>query len=616
MKKISLSFFILLAFFTQVIITDTIIYVSEMRYIFANAIALILNIALIVFLIKSKKIKIENNFKKWDLIFLTIILILTVATIIFPDEFWDSYSYHIYLQQEPFADKVNDDFFPGRTLTSFVFPIADRIFCMFRSILGFRLGALPGYLLLIVMFYQIKRILKKILKIEIKDVYLSILSMLPLGTFIILQQIGTYYIDNFSIVILLEFIYVILYEADEIFKEKSRLYYLALITGIGVCIKITNAIYMIAPLVYVLIKNIKDIKQIKWFDYILLVITAFLPMLPYFLDAVIQTGSPVFPYYNTIFKSKYFAETNWLDTRYGPKTIIEFLIWPIIIILYPRRAYEVGRTDLAFASGYIVLIIYVIYTLYKIIIKKEKIKLTTTLLYVLTLLYFYLVWEKFIIGYTRYAGIIAILSTIFIIKLFLESVNMQRILSILILGGVLSITAYNGIYEYIYYGSPYNYKLVMDGNEASKNNIKTNVKKVLKDRNNIKYDINGIWGVIYDDSAVPTLLNVDDKLVHLEYGFKTGETQISQDIYWDNVLNNDIYVPLYSFKLDGKLEYFDRFHFEVVEITDILTDVSFLQWDSPIFIVKVKYNENITTGENKAIFEKLHKEIIEQKQEV
>lgn len=613
-KKISISFFILLVFFAQVIITDTIIYFSGMRYIIANAIALVPNIILIIFLIKKQIIKLENNFNQGDIIFLTIIFIVTALTIVFPDEFWDSYSYHIYLQQDPFADKINDDFFPGRTLTSFVFPIADRVFCMFRSILGFRLGTLPGYLLLIVMFYQIKKILKQLINKEIKEIYLSILSMLPLGTFVILQQIGTYYIDNFSIVILLEVVYAILYDSDEIFKNKSRLYYLAFIVGIGVCIKITNAIYMILPLIYLLIKNIKDIKQIKWYDYICLVITAFIPMLPYFLDAVIQTGSPVFPYYNTIFQSEYFAQENWLDDRYGPKNIIQFLLWPLYILKHPQKAYELGETDFSFASGYIVAIIYLIYLLYKKIIKKEKLELTTTI-YILNLLYFYIVWEKFIIGYTRYAGVIAVLSTILIIKVFVNSVKTQKIVAILILSGTLMMTAYQGIYQYAYYGSPINYVSALQGNISSRYNIKVNMYKLFKDRENLKYDIDGVWGVIYDDSAVPTLLNVDDRLVHLEYGFKTGESEISQKIYWDNVLNNDIYVPLYSFKLQGKLDYFDRFGFKVTEIVDIITNPSFLQWDAPIYIVKVEYDEE-KLGGNKDIFDKLEKELIKQNQEV
>ncbi len=612
MKKINFSFFILLILLIQVIFTDTIIYFTGLGYIIANVIGLVFNVALIILFIKKKWIKIKSDFCKWDIIFLVIMLVFTAATIIFPDEFWDSYSYHLYLQEEPFADKINEDFFPGRTLTSFVFPIADRVFCMFRSLLGFRLGTLPGYLILIVMFYQIKKILKQLLKKETKDMYISILSMLPLGTFIILQQTGTYYIDNFSIVILLEFMYIALCEVDGIFKEKLRLYYLALIVGIGVCIKITNAIYMIGPLVYVLIKNFKDIKQIKWYDYILLVITAFLPMLPYFLDAVIQTGSPVFPYYNTIFKSEYFAEENWLDNRYGPKNIIQFLLWPIYIIKHPQKAYEVGKTDFAFASGYIIVILCIMYATYKKVIKKEKVKLDINLIYVINLLYLYLVWEKFVIGYTRYAGIIIVLATIFIIKIFLDSIEKQKIIEILVLAGILCGTAYQGIYQYIYYGPAYNYYAALQGNVVAKDLIKSNIKKVFKDKINIRYDIDGIWGVIYDDSAVPMLLNEDDRIVHLEYGIKTGNSEKSQNLYWKNVLENNIYVPLYNLKLDGKLQEFDRFHFEVVEIVDVITNANFLKDDGVIYIVKIKYNENISSG-NKEIFERLQKEIVKEK---
>ena len=156
-----------------------------------------------------------------DLIFIAILLVITGLTIIYPDTFWDSYSYHIYLQQNPFADKINSDFFPGRTLTSFVYPIADRIFYMFRTVLGFRLGTLPGYFLIAVMFYQIKKYLNKLIGEKIDSKYISILSIIPLGVFIILQQLGTYYIDNFSVVILLEILYIVLFERENIFKEKS-----------------------------------------------------------------------------------------------------------------------------------------------------------------------------------------------------------------------------------------------------------------------------------------------------------------------------------------------------------------------------------------------------------
>lgn len=607
MKKINICFFILLVLFIQVILADTTIYFLHLPYSVGNVIASVLNISAIVFCIRKEWIKIESNFSKWDLIFLVIILLTIAVTIIFPDEFWDSYSYHIYLQENPFTDKINSDFFPGRTLTTFVFPIADRIFYMFRSLLGFRLGTLPGYLLIVVMYYEIKKILKLILKKDIKEIYLSVMSILPLCTFIILQQIGTYYIDNFSVVLLLEFVYIILSETEELFKKKSKLYYLAFIVGIATCIKVTNAIYMVVPLIYVLIRNLKNIKEIKWYDYILLIITAILPLLPYLIDSIIQTGSPVFPYYNTIFKSEYYAQSNWLDNRYGPKNIIQFLLWPIYIIKHPEKAYEVGKTDFAFASGFIISILYLLYMIYRRIVKKEKFE-KTTLVYILTLLYFYIAWEKFIIGYTRYAGVIAILATVFIIKVVIEAIQNQKMILIGLLSTLLVTTAVMGCYQYFYYGSPYNYSLVIQGNLSINAKIKENIKNVYKDKENIKYDIDGIWGVIFDDSAVPMFLNVDDKLVHLEYGFKTGESDKSKEIYWNNVLNNDIYVPLYSFKLQGKLQYLDKYHFEVTQIEKVIQNVNFLQGDNTLYIVKVKYNENLSES-NEKIFENLQKEI-------
>ena len=103
---------------------------------------------------------------------------------------------------------------------------------------------------------------------------------------------------------------------------------------------------------------------------------------------------------------------------------------------------------------------------------------------------------------------------------------------------------------------------------------------------------------------------MDDRLVHLEKGLKTGQAEKSEEIYWENVLNNEIYVPLYNIKFEGKFNYLDRFKFEITEITHIMKDVSFLEGDCTIYIVKVKYNEN-RTKTNKEIFESLNKQEVE-----
>ncbi len=587
LKEINISFFLLLVLFMQVIISDTIIYFFNARYIVAQIIGLIINIIINILLIK-KVYKIKHDFSKWDSIFFIIIFLMFIATIAFPNRLSDTYTYHLYLQKYTFTDKINEDFFPGRTVTSFIFPIIDRLFYLFRSKLGFRLGTLPSYFIFIVIFYQIKKIIKKFVGENLKPYQLSILSILPIGTFILLQQVGSYYIDNFSVSLLLEFSYIILFENENLFKNKKRLYFLAFLVGLIVCTKLTNAVYLILPIIYILIHNIKDIKNIKWYDYIFLIITALLPLLPYLLDTILQTGSPVFPYYNTIFKSKYFANENWVDNRFGTKNLFEVIVWPIYIIIFPRRAYETSRTDLNFGIGYIISIIYLLYILCKRIFKKEKIKLSTNILYCIYIIYLCLIWAKFSIGYTRYAGIIPVLSSILVIKLLISLIDKKAILSTIVVAFILAVASISGFYEWITHN-------VLIYYENNLENLKTNVICLLKDQDYLKYDIDGIWGVITDDSGIPSMLNVDDRIVQLSTGFKIGETEASEKIYWDNVLNNDIYVPIYGRDSELKLKELDDFHFEITEIASILPNVLYLENATPIYIIKVKYNENKTT---------------------
>lgn len=605
-KEINFSFYILIILFMQVIFSDLVIYFFSVKYMLAQVIGLVINILFNIFILRKKIIKVKSDFNKWDLIFFFILFAMFISLMIIPDQMWDTFSYHIYLQKFVFADKINYDFFPGRTLTSFVFPIVDRLFYLFRARLGYRLGTLPSYLIFIVMFYQIKKILKKFLDKDLKDFQLSILSMLPMSIIIMFQQLGTYYIDNFSVVLLLEFAYILLFEHKDLFKNKTKLYFLAFLSGLIVCTKLTNAVYIFLPIIYMLILNIKDIKNIKWYDYIGLIFIALLPMLSYFIDAIVQTGSPVFPYYNTIFKSEYFANENWLDTRYGPKNLFQLLIWPVYIIFFPGKAYEnYCGTDINFATGYIISIAYMIHFVYKKFIKKEKLNISINYIYSIYIIYLCLTWGKFSIGYTRYAGIIPVLSSIFVIKLLIKTLEDKKLLSVILLSFILVFSAYFGFSNWLKWHVFVNYDSNNVGDVAE--NIKINISCLLKDQDYLKYDIDGIWGVIYDDSMVPSMLNVDDKIVQLAYGFQIGETEVSEKIYWENVLENDIYVPIYKPKYTDKLNELDKFNFKVIEIVDTIPNALFLYKAAPIYIVKVEYIENEETP-NFVIFDNLLKQ--------
>ncbi len=335
----NLSMAVLTVIIVHVILTDCIIYFADMRYLSANAAVAVGEVILLYFLLKKQIVRVTNEYCRWDMFFWGLLAVLCVLSIGFADKNWDTYSYHIYLQENPFTNKIYEDFFPGRTLTSFVYPLADRVFYLFRGMLGYRLGTLPSYLILIPMFYGVKKMLRFLIP-AIDQRFLSVISIFPLCTFIILQQTGTYYIDNFSIVFLLEFTYEVMADGESFFENSAQLYYLALLAGIATCIKFTNAIFLTGLIIYLLVKNIKKLCIIKWFDYILAVTFFLMPLLSYGLDAIRQTGNPFFPYYNKIFKSAYFAKENWLDMRFGPDNLWQFWVWPVYILFHPDEAYD------------------------------------------------------------------------------------------------------------------------------------------------------------------------------------------------------------------------------------------------------------------------------------
>ncbi|MBD5488022.1 MAG: hypothetical protein HDR13_04410 [Lachnospiraceae bacterium] len=607
----NLSMAVLTAVLIHVFLTDCVIYFAAVEYIAANAVVAVVEVILYISLLKKKIVRITSGCCRWDIFFWMILAVVCVMSIGFADENWDTYSYHIYLQENPFTDKIFEDYFPGRTLTSFVYPLVDRVFYLFRSVFGYRLGTLPSYLILIPMYYGVKKLLRFLVP-AMEQKFLSVISIVPLCTFIILQQMGTYYIDNFSIVLLLEFTYVTMANGKNFIENRAQLYFLALLAGIATCIKFTNAIFLIGLIIYLLIKNIRKLYALKWFDYILAVVFFLVPLLAYGMDAIRQTGNPFFPYYNKIFRSAYFAEENWLDLRFGPNNLWQFLVWPVYILFHPDKAYDLkhGLTDFAFAAGYVLSLIYFLKGLYARYRKTESYDKGKWFLSGI-LLYDYLVWEKFIIGYTRYAGIIPVLGMIFVIWLLWEGIVERNKCRKIVCIAVVSVSVFVGGIEYCGYCAPRYYACYFIPAIAEKFREENPALKIRqafamlgKDRDNLSYDIDGIWGVVRDDSLSPQLLSTDDRIVYLEYGFKTGETEKAQQIYWDNVLNNNIYVPLFGSMTEEKLKILDENHFELSEVTDILYDVPFIQGEQTMYIVRVQYNAEHSGG-NTEIFENL-----------
>lgn len=525
-----------------------------------------------IFLIRKKKFKITIDFNKCDIfLFITMLFVTLITGIVYPDYIYDVTSYHSYLQQTPFIDKINFDFFPGRIYCIFLFALGDRMYYIFRYFLGYRAGTLLSFFLPIVLFYQTKKLLKHFGHSDTKATLLSYFIFLVID---FSSNIGNYYIDNLALIVLFEGLIIIITE-ENLFKEKFNIYVLALIFGIAVGIKVTTVFFIIPMLIYMLIKNRKDFKLIKIYDFVICFLLFILPFFVYALDNYKQTGSVLFPYYNTFFKSEYFELENWKDERFGiSKTIYKFL-WPIVVNLLPKYGDEIYLHDYSWTVGYIFIIVYIVK---RVLDKKFDEKTAIAFLS----LAFTALWVIFLEGYRRYGVLIPITWTFLLIDCLGNKIKFS-IQDKYTLGFIYTSILFATISGGIYFSNAF-----LDTN---------NLKYVFKDieRTQKPIHIDGVWGATYDCVGYEALIREEGTPIYTidkRYFEKNPKTL---KMWYDKVLNNDIYVVIDhydgTFQDDIKVKYLQRQGFEIEEIVDVYAaeQIPYINTSSTWIIVKVKY---------------------------
>ena len=292
------------------------------------------------FVISQKPAKQENT-RFWIIVGLPLFLIYAMR-VAFPDGSFDQLNYHLLsaergLRGLPFTPA---DFFPA----PFQFnPAPEMVHGLTRLVLGYRLGTIINYLALL----WAGSILCKLLKHHINSERMRCLAvLLILLTEQALFEINNYMIDLLAVPLLLEATYVILNTERTI--ERRELMRVAFFLGASVAFKLTNLAFVL-PLIVIYLYKLKPSLRIKDAALSLLILVA--PVLPFSLFVFKETGNPMFPFYNKIFQSPYWPLINWTDVRWGPKSIWEGLIWPLLISFKPERT-----SELAFYSGRLSLI--------------------------------------------------------------------------------------------------------------------------------------------------------------------------------------------------------------------------------------------------------------------
>ena len=121
--KINLSIFMFVAYAIFIIIND---YFCFFIKNIPNKISYLLSFIVIIFLycIIRKKIKIIiDKFNKIDILFFVFLLFILGLRVAIPDSSYDTLNYHLYLQENPFANNISYNFFPARWINTFSLPL-------------------------------------------------------------------------------------------------------------------------------------------------------------------------------------------------------------------------------------------------------------------------------------------------------------------------------------------------------------------------------------------------------------------------------------------------------------------------------------------------------------
>jgi hypothetical protein len=301
----------------------------------------------------------------WLVVVVPLVLVYAMRVAL-PDFSFDVLNYHLFHGERSLRGflYLPGEFFPTPSPFS---PAADMVTGLFRKLLGYRLGTLANFLAVVWLARVADKLLRPFLPgawLRASGVLLAVLSEHLLG------EINNYMPDLLAVPLLLEATHLTL-RHYEYKNARANFVRIALLLGMSVAFKLTNAAFAL-PIVLLCVyralagrspdpesnqakKNI-GVGQLG-FTTIVCAVAFFAALLPFGIYLYRETGSPIFPVYNGIFKSVYWPASNVWDPRWGPSGLWEKPVWPILISFKPERLSELPIYSGRISTGFVVALI-------------------------------------------------------------------------------------------------------------------------------------------------------------------------------------------------------------------------------------------------------------------
>lgn len=326
---------------------DVICYAFGWRQVSVGSRILVLLVYIFVLYKLSPYIEIKKGWDKTDwkkFIGIFVILVLGLTKSVYPDTASDTLRYHLTAQNPEFINYFQEHFAKGN-FQVWGFRLGDKLFYVFRYLLGYRYGTLLNVIVLILIYLQIYDILSEVDKKygrQEKDIisYIGTNKIVWSLLLTLIQDaifmIGLYYVDILAIPVAIEIVSQLMKAGTEEQKPINIIYYAAL-NGVWFAFKMTNIIYII-PCVLIYIYYVRKSMDVKCLGKSAL--AAALPCSIYLLYNYISTGNPIFPYFNVLFKSDFFSNANFKDGRWGGENLFQQIFWFVYLIFKPDYRQE------------------------------------------------------------------------------------------------------------------------------------------------------------------------------------------------------------------------------------------------------------------------------------
>lgn len=350
-----------------------------------------------------------------------------------PDTAFDTGNYHIVAQQPEFVNHFENEIGAGN-IQIWGFRLGDRLFNIFRELLGYRLGQIFSTLVVMLLYLQSVQLLKqwheslfqnviengnRFSSFLVKTIFRpEIAAIAIIAVHDVVLELSSYYVDFLSVPFAMEVLRILTSKKETQTKAEMRCFVILL--GIWFAFKMTNVIYILPCLIWYLFKYRK---QLSVGIFLQCAVLGILPCSIYLIFNFTCTGNPVYPYYNEIFHSKYFGWYNFKDGRWGPYNLKEKLLWTWNLVFHNEERFSEKRIYYTWgiAMGYVVIVFSAIRCIvYKVRKKKSErimpaacffVTVLSMALWVITTGYSrYFLWGNMLLMMMVYSGLLYLVS--------------------------------------------------------------------------------------------------------------------------------------------------------------------------------------------------------------